>query len=91
MQNSDDISSDEINRLWTLFSSNDVDEQVKVLFYNFMVPQVTSNLSDDIIQRAKNEHGNTRHQLLLMLQTTYQNKLSILILLQFFELFLKQA
>ena len=36
--------------------------------------QEVSALTNDIIQRAKNEHGKARHQLLLMLQTIYQNK-----------------
>lgn len=74
LQNTPDITRDQINRLWKLFASNEVGDQVKVLFYNYMVAQDMSHLTDDIIQRAKTEHGVARHQLLLMLQTIYQGK-----------------
>lgn len=73
LENSEPITSDQIDRLWNLFSSNEVNTQVKILFYNSIVSQQIYYLTNDIINRAKNEHGEVRHQLLMMLEKIYQH------------------
>lgn len=73
LQNSEDITNDQITRLWNLFESKEMDNQVKIIFYNFLSTQEVSHLTEEVINRAKNESGNVRHQLLLILQSIYQN------------------
>lgn len=75
LQNSFDISKEEIKYLWQLFTSNEVDSQVKILFFDFISFENPNYLTDEIIKQAKNETGEARHTLLVTLQSIYQTGL----------------
>ena len=75
LQNSPSISKEEIIYLWRLFTSNHVDNKVKILFYDFISFENTDYLANEIIKQAKNETGELRHKLLVTLQSIYQNSL----------------
>lgn len=75
LQNSPNISKEEIRHLWKLLVSNQVDSKVKILFYDFISFENPDYLTDEIIKQAKNEKGESRHKLLVALQSIYQNSL----------------
>lgn len=72
LQNSPNISEKQIRYLWELFISNEVDSKVKILFYDFLSFETPNYLINEIITQAKNEHGELRHKLLVLLQSIYQ-------------------
>ena len=75
LQNSPNISKEEVRHLWKLLTSNQVDNKVKVLFYDFISFENPDYLTDEIIKQAKNEKGELRHKLLVILQSIYQKNL----------------
>lgn len=75
LQNSPTISEEQIKYLWSLFTSNDVDKNVKILFYDFIAFEAPDYLTSEVIKQAKNERGELRHKLLVILQSIYQSKL----------------
>lgn len=75
LQNTQQISEDEIIRLWKLFSSNPIDNEVKILFYDYISFENPYYLTTEIINQAKNESGEARHKLLVILQSIYQSNL----------------
>lgn len=75
LQNSPNISKEEIRYLWKLLTPNQVDNKVKILFYDFISFENPDYLTDEIIKQAKNEKGELRHKLLVTLQSIYQSKL----------------
>ncbi|ARM34944.1 hypothetical protein [Legionella longbeachae] len=75
LQNSSNISKEEIKYLWKLLTSNQVDSKVKILFYDFISFETPDYLTDEIIKQAKNETGESRHKLLVTLQSIYQKSL----------------
>lgn len=75
LQNSPSISKEEIRYLWKLFTANQVDRKVKILFYDFISFENPDYLTNEIIKQAKNERGESRHKLLVILQAIYQNSL----------------
>lgn len=76
LQNSPNITKEKIKYLWELSKSNEVNSDIKVLFYDFLSFENPDYLLSEIIQQAKNEHGEVRHKLLVTLQSIYQKKLS---------------
>jgi hypothetical protein len=76
LQNTQQITKEQITNLWNLISSNDVDDSLKILFYNFMIFENPEYLIEDIINQSKKEKGETRNRLLLVIQSIYQEKLS---------------
>ena len=74
-QNSPNISEKQIRYLWGLFISNEVDSKVRILFYDFLSFETPNYLINEIITQAKNEHGELRHKLLVLLQSIYQQNL----------------
>ncbi|PJD93221.1 MAG: hypothetical protein CK424_03270 [Legionella sp.] len=74
LQNSPNISKEEIVSLWRLFTSNHVNKDVKLLFYDFISFENPDYLTHDIIKQAKKEKekGEVRHKLLVALQYIYQ-------------------
>ncbi|MFA5960560.1 MAG: hypothetical protein WC785_08580 [Tatlockia sp.] len=75
LQNSPNISKEEIRCLWKLLTSNQVDSEVKILFYDFISFENPDYLTNEIIKQAKIEKGESRHKLLVTLQAIYQNSL----------------
>ncbi len=75
LQNSDRVSEKEINYLWKLIINNPVNDDVKILFYNFILFENPKYLLNEIIQQAKKEKGNARNRLLLIIQRIYQEQL----------------
>lgn len=75
LQNSPNISNEQLSNLWALFLVNEVDEKVKILFYDFLSFQNPDYLTSEIIKQAKKENGEPKHKLLVTLQSIYQKGL----------------
>ncbi|STX81544.1 Uncharacterised protein [Legionella busanensis] len=75
LQNYPGISQEKIKYLWHLFSTQQVDNKVKVLFYDFISFENPNYLTNEIIKQAKQVKGELRHKLLVTLQSIYQNSL----------------
>ncbi len=75
LQNSPSISKEQIINLWKEITLNEVSDQIKILFYDFISFENPSYLIDEIILQAKKETGELRHKLLVTLQAIYQHKL----------------
>lgn len=75
LQNTKHISKEQIIYLWKLFTSNEIDNGIKVLFFDFISFEAPDYLTSNIIKQAKSENGEVRHKLLVALQSIYQSKL----------------
>lgn len=75
LQNSSNISKEEVSYLWKLLTTNQVDSNVKILFYDFISFENPDYLTNEIIKQTKTEKGEARHKLLVTLQSIYQNSL----------------
>lgn len=75
LQNSQNLSKEQIEYLWKLIVSNNVDYKVKMLFYDFISFEEPVYLTTKIIKQTKKESGELRHKLLVVLQSTYQKDL----------------
>lgn len=75
LQNSENISKEQIIYLWSLITTHKVDEEVRLLFYNFIMFENPDYLIKEIIKQARKESGKVRNMLLVMLQRIYQSKL----------------
>lgn len=75
LQNSPSISREQIKYLWKLFTSNYVDNKVKMLFFDFISFENPNYLTNEIIKQARNEKGELKHKLLVTLQSIYQKSL----------------
>lgn len=75
LQNSSNVSKEEIRYLWKLLTKNQVDSNVKILFYDFISFENPDYLTNEIIKQTNNEKGEARHKLLVTLQSIYQNSL----------------
>jgi len=75
LQNSENVTREQIINLWSLITSSNVDEEVRLLFYNFISFYNPDYLILDIIKQARKESGKIRNMLLVMLQRIYQTKL----------------
>ena len=75
LQNSPRLSQEKIEYLWKLFTLNEVDNKVKILFYDYISFESPSYLTNEIIKQAKKEKGESRHKLLVILQSIYQTSL----------------
>ena len=73
--NSPNISKEKICYLWKLFTSNEVNNDVKILFYDFISSENIDYLTNEIVKQAKLENGKARHKLLVALQFIYQKSL----------------
>ena len=75
LQNSENVTREQIINLWSLITSSNVDEEVTLLFYNFIMFYNPDYLILDIIKQARKESGKVRNMLLVLLQHIYQTKL----------------
>ena len=75
LQNSSSMSKEQIISLWKMITLNEVSDEIKLLFYDFIAFEKPSYLIDKIILQSKKEKGDLRHKLLVTLQAIYQNKL----------------
>lgn len=75
LQNAGHLSKEQLSNLWEMFTTNDVNLEVKILFYDFIVFEDINFLIKKIIHQAKNESGKLRHKLLVLIEAIYQNKL----------------
>ena len=75
LQNTEHVSEQQINYLWKLINNNPVNNDVKILFYNFILFENPKYLLNEIILQAKKEKDETRNRLLLIIQRIYQEQL----------------
>lgn len=74
LEGSPNLSEDQIKSLWRVFTSNGVDENTKILFYDYISFETPRYLTNEIIQQTRKENGEARHRLLVVLQSIYQQR-----------------